>query len=175
MSFLVLKGNSLTDTIHYRIAFFTHVYTSLFLVLIGLIQFWNHNKLESYHKPLGMVYVAIILFLSAPSGLIMSFYANGGFWSKLSFVTLTFLWFVFTYLGYKYAKQKNWKKHQKMMLRSYALTLSAITLRLFKWIIVSTIMLPPMDTYKIVAWLGWTINLLIVEVYILNKVIKKRY
>lgn len=167
MSFLELKGTGLTDTVHYRIAFFTHVYTSLFLVIIGLIQFWNTRFTKGYHKQLGMAYVVIILFLSAPSGLIMSFYANGGFWSKLSFIILTILWFVFTYLAYKSAKQKKWEQHKKWIMRSYALTLSAISLRLFKWCIVSFIALPPMDTYKIVAWLGWTVNLFFVEMYIL--------
>ena len=169
----MLKGTDLTNSIHYRIAFFTHVYTSLFLVLIGLFQFWNHDKFKHFHKPLGIIYVFIILFLSAPSGLIMSFYANGGVWSKLSFVILTVLWFLFTYFAYKYAKKRDWINHQKFMLRSYALTLSAISLRLFKWIIVSTLMLPPMDTYKIVAWLGWGINLLVVEIYIYYKFAKK--
>lgn len=174
VSFLELKGTGLTGTIHYKIAFFTHVYTSLFLVIIGLIQFWNTKTPKGYHKYLGIAYVVIILFLSAPSGLIMSFYANGGLWSKLSFIILTILWFIFTYLGYKKAKQKNWEHHQKWMMRSYALTLSAISLRLFKWGIVSFFALPPMDTYKIVAWLGWTINLLMVEIYILYKN-KKRH
>jgi hypothetical protein len=55
------------------------------------------------------------------------------------------------------------------MLRSFALTLSAISLRLLKWGIVSTLAPPPMDTYKVVAWLGWMLNLAIVEIYIWEK------
>jgi len=54
------------------------------------------------------------------------------------------------------------------MLRSYALTLSAISLRLFKWGIVSVFELAPMDTYKIVSIIGWTLNLVLVEIYILK-------
>jgi hypothetical protein len=49
------------------------------------------------------------------------------------------------------------------MLRSYALTLSAVTLRLWKWGIVAVFAPPPMDTYRLVAWLGWLGNLLLVE------------
>ena len=53
------------------------------------------------------------------------------------------------------------------MLRSYALTLSAISLRLLKWIIVSTFEWPPMDTYKIVSWLGWIVNIVVIEMYLI--------
>ena len=53
------------------------------------------------------------------------------------------------------------------MIRSYALTLSAISLRLFKWIIVFIWAPPPMDTYRIVAWLGWVFNLVLVECWII--------
>lgn len=54
------------------------------------------------------------------------------------------------------------------MYRSYALTLSAISLRLFKWIIAGTLALPPMDTYQIVAWAGWIVNWMIVELIIIR-------
>jgi hypothetical protein len=52
------------------------------------------------------------------------------------------------------------------MIRSFALTLSAVTLRLWKLGITNTIDIKPMDAYRIVAWLGWVPNLLIAEMYI---------
>jgi hypothetical protein len=52
------------------------------------------------------------------------------------------------------------------MIRSYALTLSALTLRAWKWSITNTVELPPMDVYRAVAWLGWVPNLLIAELLI---------
>ena len=52
------------------------------------------------------------------------------------------------------------------MYRSYALTLSAITLRAWKWLIINVFETAPMDTYKIVAWLGWVLNLLVIELYL---------
>ena len=59
------------------------------------------------------------------------------------------------------------------MIRSYALTLSAITLRGWKFLIANTTELPPMNIYQIVAWSGWVINLIIVEYYI-RKILKGR-
>jgi hypothetical protein len=55
------------------------------------------------------------------------------------------------------------------MALSYALTLSAISLRLFKWIIVNAWHLPTMDTYKIVAWLGWIFNVVVAILIIARK------
>lgn len=153
---------------YYQVAFFSHVYTSIFVLIVGAFQFstWLRNKYSSIHKNLGKVYVGLILLIASPSGLIMAVHANGGNYSKLSFVLQAVLWFTFTYLAYKHIRNKNWSKHRDFMIRSFALTLSAISLRLFKWIIVHTWELPPMDTYKIVAWAGWGINLIIAEAYI---------
>ncbi|KIX22172.1 hypothetical protein SY27_05815 [Flavobacterium sp. 316] len=67
------------------------------------------------------------------------------------------------------------KKHQKFAIRSFALTLSAISLRLFKYIIVFLLQTPPMDTYRIVSWLGWIFNLVIAEVVILYLLKNKKY
>ena len=170
VSFLVLK-DELIDELHYQIAFFSHVYTSIFVLIAGIPQFssWFRSKYSSWHKRLGKFYVFVILFVAAPSGFVMAIYANGDLLTKSSFLLQAVLWFGFTWIAFKSALQQNWSKHENFMLRSYALTLSAITLRLFKWIIVSVWELPPMDTYKIVAWLGWVFNILIIELYIYKK------
>ncbi|MCH2235380.1 MAG: DUF2306 domain-containing protein [Crocinitomicaceae bacterium] len=167
VSFLVLK-DELVNKLHYQIAFFAHVYTSILVLILGIPQFslWLRNKFKLLHRNIGKAYIFLILFISAPSGLIMAFYANGDGFTKTSFILQSILWFVFTWIAFKSALKKSWISHENFILRSYALTLSAISLRLFKWIIVSVWELPPMDTYKIVAWAGWLVNLLIVEFYI---------
>jgi len=58
------------------------------------------------------------------------------------------------------------------MMRSFALTMSAITLRFWKYLIIFFLHPRPMDVYRIVAWLGWGFNLLIIEI-IIYKFIKK--
>ncbi|WP_425562939.1 DUF2306 domain-containing protein [Mucilaginibacter gynuensis] len=60
------------------------------------------------------------------------------------------------------------------MYRSYALTLSAISLRLWKWGLVLLLQPRPMDVYRVVAWLGWTGNLLVAELIIYFIFSKKR-
>ena len=167
ITFLKLKQEEVKLT-YYNIAFFTHVYTSVFLVLFGWIQFWSffRKRYSKAHQLIGKFYVLVILILSGPSALIMGFHANGGIFSKISFVILTVLWLLFTYLSFIYAKKLDFKAHQKFAIRSFALTLSAISLRLFKYIIVFLFHSPPMDTYRIVSWLGWVVNLIIAEIII---------
>ena len=164
VAFLRIKQDEIKH-FYYKIAFFTHVYTSIFVLVIGFFQFSSYIKKNYFiiHKLLGKIYVALILFFSGPSGLIMGYHANGGTAAKISFCLLFILWMFFTYKAYAYARIRKWKEHKNYMYRSYALTLSAISLRLFKWVIASLFELPPMDIYIIVSWLGWILNLLIVE------------
>jgi len=168
VAFLRIKQDEI-ELDYYKLAFFTHVYTSIFLMILGFLQFSKtiKRKFIKIHRWSGRLYAVIILFLSGPSGLIMSYHANGGMISQVSFVLLSVLWISFTFMSVYYVLKKDIKNHNKFAIRSFALTLSAISLRLFKYIIVFLFHPLPMDVYRIVAWLGWTFNLLIAEIIII--------
>ena len=100
---------------------------------------------------MGWTYIVVLLLFSAPSGLVMGYHANGGWTSQLSFILLGVLWIYTTLKSLRFAIRKDWKRHQNFMIRSYALTLSAISLRLFKWIIVAIWHPLPMDIYRAVS------------------------
>lgn len=156
---------------HYQIAFFAHIYSSILVHIIGFLQFstWLRLRHPSWHAGIGKAYVFLILCVAGPSGLVMAYYANGGISAQIAFSLLAIGWLYFTWKGWQKARERSWEAHQNFMLRSYALTLSAVSLRLFKWIIVNTMAPPPMDTYRFVAWAGWVVNLLVVELYLLNR------
>ena len=161
---------------HWRTAFFIHVYASMWVLFAGFSQFSktllrNRPKL---HRALGYVYVADVLLITGPAGLVMGFYANGGLLSRIAFVSLAVLWIYCTTMALVKAKQKNFKAHRNYMIRSYALTLSAITLRAWKYGITNTMVLPPMDVYRVVAWLGWVGNLIVAEYIIRTKGRKRK-
>lgn len=117
---------------------------------------------------MGYIYVTDVLLITGPAGLLMGFYANGGITSRIAFVMLAFLWIFFTAMALIKARQKDFKAHRRFMIRSYALTLSALTLRAWKYAITNMFELPPMDVYRTVAWLGWVVNLGVAE-YIIYK------
>ncbi|MBP9849054.1 MAG: DUF2306 domain-containing protein [Flavobacterium sp.] len=156
---------------HYKIAFFTHVYTSIFLMIFGAFQFSNYiqRKYIKLHRISGRIYVGILLLLSGPSGLVMSYYANGGLLAQVSFLLLSTFWMLFTFLSLYFILKKQVIKHQKFAIRGFALTLSAISLRLFKYLLVFFFEPLPMDAYRIAAWSGWTFNLLVAEIIIYYK------
>lgn len=149
----------------WRTAFFIHVYASLWVLFAGFTQFSKQllKKRPGLHRILGYVYVIDVLFVTGPAGFIMGFYANGGLFSRIAFVMLAVLWIASTAMALLRARQKKFKEHRYYMIRSYALTLSALSLRAWKYGITNTMALPPMDVYRIVAWLGWVGNLLVAE------------
>lgn len=170
VSFLMIKQTEVTENPEYLYLFYTHVFSSIFILASGFISILRRNfGINNLHKISGKVYIYLVLFLAAPSGIYMGFHANGGVLAKLSFIILGILWFLSTALAFQYAIKGNFKAHKKWMWRSFALTLSAITLRLWKVIIVQFLDLPPMDLYNIIAWLGWVPNILLIEYLIFKK------
>ena len=150
---------------YYQWAFFGHVYTSIFVLLLGGPQFivpWR-RRWPRVHRLTGRVYALLILGVAAPTGLVMGWHANGGAWSQLSFCLQAVLWWGFTWLAVRWVRAGDLAGHREWMIRSFALTLSAVSLRAWKWLIVWTLAPGPMDTYRVVAWLGWVGNLLVAE------------
>jgi Predicted membrane protein (DUF2306) len=174
VGFLRIKQDYI-DIDHWRIAFFVHVYASLWVLIAGFTQFSEHIRdyYPRVHRAFGYIYVTDVLLITGPAGLLMGVYANGGLPSKISFVTLAIGWITFTAIAFVKAKNGDFVAHRNFMIRSYALTLSAVTLRAWKWGITNSVELPPMDVYRAVAWLGWVPNIIAAELLIRNYYLKK--
>ncbi len=171
VGFLRIKQQYI-DIDHWRIAFFIHVYASIWVLFAGFTQF-NKKILRNrprLHRLFGYTYVTNVLLITGPAGLLMGFYANGGLTSRIGFISLAAMWIFFTAMALIKAKQKDFKAHRRYMIRSYAMTLSAITLRAWKYAINNTMELPPMDVYRVVAWLGWVGNLIVAEYIIRTRI-----
>ena len=167
VAFLRIKQDVI-DIPFYKFAFFTHVYTTMFVLIAGLTQFsaYFRNHFRELHRYSGWVYAFTVLFLAGPSGFYMGLFANGGVISQTAFCLLAVLWICFTALAIKTAVKRDFRSHRKFMIRSFALTLSAITLRAWKYVLVFLFEPRPMDVYQLVAWLGWIPNLIIAEIII---------
>jgi len=162
------------DYIHilpWKIAFYTHVFTIILALLAGFTQFSGFILKEhrNLHRIMGKIYAYDILFVNFPAAMIMAIYANGLLPAKTAFVVLDCLWFWFTYKAVAEVKKKNIKAHRQYMIRSYALTLSAVTLRLWKIIISAFVYIDPLHLYMIDAWMGFVPNLLFAEWLIRRK------
>lgn len=170
VDFLLTKQEILYNKI-WLVSFYLHIGASPFILLAGVVQF-NDYLLSHYkklHRLTGKIYVLLILFISAPSGLIMAFYANGGWPAKSSFMIIAVLWWYFTWKSFSEIKNKNIAAHRAYMIRSYSLTLSAITLRLYTFMIPQLVHINGVLFYILVSWLSWIPNLLIAEWVIRRK------
>lgn len=170
VGFLKLKQ----DYIHiktWRTAFYIHVFSSILTLMAGFTQFSNY-LLENYrniHRIVGRIYAIDILLINFPAGMIMAFYANGHLPSKTAFIILDVLWFFFTLKAVLAIRKGNMDEHKKFMIRSYALTFSAITLRSWKIILSNFTNIDSAHIYMLDAWLGFVPNLLLAEIFICKR------
>lgn len=143
-----------------------HSIPSCLVLFIGLIQLMRKSKSGAIHKKLGRAYAALIVFVSAPSGLVLGYFAYGGASAQISFYLLSSLWAVFTFKAWQLAIKGSFELHRQYMWRSFALSLSAISLRLYSYFFVIFFQYQGIDAYVWLTWLSWVPNLLMIELYI---------
>lgn len=163
---------------YWRFGFYIHIFSSILVLLAGFTQFSRNilTKFPKIHRAAGYVYIITLLFISGPGAWLMAFHANGGVPAVSSFVLLTFLWYVFTLCAVYYLRKKNWNEHGNFMLRSYALTFSAVTLRFYAYCLdVFHIPIKPVEAYITLSWLSWVPNLLLAELLIRMGFVKRMF
>ncbi|WP_341792749.1 DUF2306 domain-containing protein [Rickettsia endosymbiont of Ceutorhynchus obstrictus] len=174
VQFLLFKKEYIDNKI-WKTAFYIHVFSAIITLFAGFSQFSKDflKRFIRLHRIFGKIYVVTILVINFPVGMILAIYANGGLLGKIAFVLLDFLWFVFTYKAFINVREKKFIAHKFNMMRSYALTFSAITLRAWHAILSTTLIISPYKLYIIEAWLGFMPNLLVIEFIIWLQ--KKKY
>ena len=177
INFLTTKSDEILSQPVFRLSFYVHIVSSWFVMALGIGQFVPQilKKYPSWHKQLGIFYVLLILVFASPSGLGLALFANGGLSAKVGFIMQCAVWWLTTYTAFYEAKQKRWQRHVEWMMRSYAVTLAAMSLRLYSFGMVYLLHTKPIETYLTVVWLSWIGNLVIVEVLIYVGVGKKLF
>lgn len=139
----------------WRWSFYIHVFTGLAALIAGFTQFSGYvmRRHKTLHRAMGYVYVGDVLVVTGPTALVMSFYANGGVPAQLSFVLQALCWLLFTGIALRKALQRKFIAHGEWMLRSYALTLAAISLRTYAFLLAFVHAdIRPVDKYILIAW-----------------------
>lgn len=172
-NFLALKQD-VVSTQPWRFAFQVHVIVSSLVLIAGFTQFFSQirQKFPKTHRYSGWLYILSVFIFALPSGFIMAFSAAGGWQTQLCFIILSILWGVSTSIALDKIIKKDWLAHRDWMIRSFALALSALSLRTWKIILYQLQpyfdWLTPLHIYQLEAWLGWSINLLIAEIIIVK-------
>lgn len=141
-----------------------HIAGATAAMLIGPFQFLPRIITRRYlniHRLLGRIYLAGVL-VGGLGGLYMAFLAFGGFPAKLGFATLACVWLFSAAMAYRRIRARQIQSHRAWMVRTFALTFAAVTLRL--WMAVFQIAgLDYIESYITVAWLSWVPNLMVAE------------
>ncbi len=126
----------------------------------GLRRRW-----PALHRLSGWLYVGSVL-IGSISGLTLALHAQGGVPSRVSFVLMALMWPCLTAIGIQRTIVGDIAGHRRWMCRSVALTYSAVTLRLIVGIGAGVLHLPFIPVYIAAAWLGWSINLVVCEIFL---------
>ena len=142
---------------------FARTIAAAIALLVGVWQFMPRTRLTGWHRIEGRVYVGACL-IGAIAGFYIAFYTSAGPLAAAGFALLAVLWFGATLTGFVSARRGNFVLHRRWMVRSYALTSAAITLRLITGI-GGAVGVSFHDAYVFAAWASWIINLALVETW----------
>lgn len=144
---------------------YPHAFFGSMALILGALQF--HRGLlrrRRLHKFIGIGYLTACAFVGG-AGLYMAFYAFGGVITHAGFGLLGTLLLATTSMAYREIRMRRIASHREWMIRSYALILAAVTLRIELPLLTGAFgAFPP--AYQVVAWSSWVPNLILAEVFI---------
>ncbi|MGX6604238.1 DUF2306 domain-containing protein [Micromonosporaceae bacterium Da 78-11] len=143
----------------------------------AVLQIWPYlrRRFPVAHRRIGRLYVFGGVLPAGLTALTVGAFTPYGPVTRASDVLLALLWLGITVKGWRMARQRRYGEHRRWMIRSFALTASIITNRI--WGVVFFVVLSPQLETTLhgdegllawlisagSAWLGWTIPLLIAE------------
>ena len=158
---------------------YIHAFSGGVALIIGPFQFLNRirTRRPALHRWMGRMYLIGILF----GGLSAFLIAPGmisGLVGEFGLMLLGILWLWTGWNAYRNIRAGNKEIHREWMIRNYALTFSAVTLRLWLGTLIGT-QIPFLETryagdfdalfvevYRVVMWLAWVPNLIVAEMIV---------
>lgn len=136
---------------------------------------WLRRTYPAVHRTSGRIYVFAGVLPAGLSGFVVAYLSTSGMPMQAATFTMGALWLIFTFVGYRMARQRRFAEHREWMIRSFALCLAIPVDRLWVGVFMA-IAMPRLDTVyggdhdaMMVAvagsafWMSWVINLLIAE------------
>lgn len=138
-------------------------------LLIGAFQFMPRVRASGpwLHRWLGRTYAAGCL-IGGVSGLALAAGTSAGPVAAWGFGLLAVAWIFTTLQAWRFARTRRFEAHRAWMVRSFALTFAAVTLRVY--IPLSPLAgVHPEEAYVAIAWLCWVPNLLLAELWLRSR------
>lgn len=154
---------------HSPSAIAVHLAGGLVAIVLGAFQLnsWLRNRYLSVHRWLGRMYVLAVA-IGGTAGLILAINSYGGLVTHFGFGLMAVCWLGTTLTAYLAIRKGDVQAHRAWMLRSYAVTLAGVTLRIYLGL--SVLLDIEFDNaYPALSWLCWVPNLLVVEWFLLSR------
>ena len=135
-------------------------------LLLGPFQFlpaWR-RRWPKAHRWTGRAYLVSCL-VGGVSGLVLAAGASTGPIAQTGFAVVCVLWIYGTGQAWRAALSRSWAEHRRWMIRSFALTFAAVTLRVDLQI-ASALGFSLLNSYRAIAWLSWVPNAVWAEFYV---------
>ena len=108
------------------------------------------------------------MVLSSTAGFYIAMFASGGIICVLGFGSLALSWLFTVLMAYTRILKRDIKQHENWMIRNYALTFAAVTLRIYLPLAMQLMHWDFTASYRVISWLCWVPNLIVAEM-IINK------
>jgi len=145
-----------------RTAFLVHAVSASVALLLGPLQFIGAlRRRPGLHRAVGWGTVTAVM-VAWGSSIPMAMHAQAGTIASAGFLVLGLSWGATTTLGVLRARQRRFSGHRRWMVRSFALTAAAVSLRLELGFI-SVVGIPFEQGYPVIAWACWIPNLVVAE------------
>ena len=143
-----------------------HVAGAALALLVSPIQFVRRVRQAAprVHRWLGRLYV-VGCTVGGVSGIVLALGSSTGPISTVGFGILAVAWLITTTLAWTRAVQRRFTEHRAWMIRSFALTFAAVTLRLYLPVAVG-LQIPFEPAYQAISFLCWIPNLALAEIYL---------
>lgn len=143
-----------------------HIAGSVVALALGSLQFVPALRRGATppHRWTGRVYVLGCL-VGGGAGLVLAPGSSAGPIASAGFGLLAVIWIAVNLLGWRAAMQGRFAEHRRWMIRSWALTLAAVTLRLYLPLVMA-LDLPFLPWYRAISFLAWVPNLVAAELWL---------
>lgn len=160
--------------IHYLTLAFHAVPAGLALIL-GPIQFVAplRTRFPRFHRITGRIYMISVVFATIGAFVATAFSVDG-FAAQVAFGLLGVVWLYTLIQGFLTIRRGEVQLHRVWMVRNYALTFTAVTLRTFLVIGLafrSTLGLDFFDVYTTSAWASLFVNVVVAEYFFVQRII----
>ena len=162
--FLLEKGRLREHPI-WLTAFYFHIAAAAVCLAVGpALMVVRLIRIKRLHQVLGYVYLNAVLWVAAPTGLLISPTAKFGWMSATGFVVTSVLWWWTTWLGWVGIQQGDTGKHVRWLVRSYSLALGAVWFRVsFVALKIPFLSISEATAYIASVWISLLVSLAVCE------------